>query len=254
MVHKRHQLLTFVTIGTISQWGAVSKTKKDRSRSKAKEATVTSFGDTTNQSKVSRGGRAGFDGGRGGRGRGTDRGRGARGRGASVAQTNGSHKENAVSTPTADSSAWDTPVSTEESTASDTPAPIGDNSWDSKPTAAAAAATESRGTPVAAEAPAKSSIIPDGVKKSWASMFAAPPPAPKKAPEPVVEKYVLCIVSSSLRLTSFTEPQHPQSPKNLSKSPQSLRSHPLLSNLKLLLLRPLPWTNQKLRLLPLSMI
>ena len=187
VVHKRHQLLTIVTTGTISQWGEVSKTKKDRSRSKAKEATVTSFGDTTNQSKVSRGGRAGFDGGRGGRGRGTDRGRGARGRGASVAHTNGSHKENAISTPTADSSAWDTPVATEESTAWDTPAPAADNSWDSKP-AAAAAATESWGAPAAAEAPAKSSIIPDGVKKSWASMFAAPPPAPKKAPEPVVEK------------------------------------------------------------------
>ncbi|CZR62007.1 uncharacterized protein PAC_11904 [Phialocephala subalpina] len=196
-----------ITDGTITQWGEVSKTKKDRSRSKVnKDATITSFGDATNLTRPSRGGRAGFDSGRGGRGRGADRGRGGRGRGTSVAHTNGSrNKENVdVSTPTNESSAWDAPTSgetsawdstkpaAESSTEWDTAKPA-ESSWDTaKPAQESGGST---GTVVAAAttaASATSSIIPDGVKKSWASMFAkpapAPAPAPKKAPEPVIEK------------------------------------------------------------------
>merc|ERR1712225_142728 len=176
-----------ITDGTITQWGEVSKSKKDRSKSKVKEATtVTSFGDSTNQSRVSRGGRAGFDGARGGRGRATERGgRGGRGR----APTNGVRKENTVetSTPTVESTAWETapsgesswdaPKATEDSY--DTTKPAQD-SWSSTATGAAAATATTA-------AKVTSSVIPDGVKKSWASIFA-PAPAPKKAPEPVVEK------------------------------------------------------------------
>lgn len=100
-----------ISDGTISQWGEVSKNKKDRSRSKAKDASATSPGDATNQSRVSRGGRAGFDTSRGGRGRGTERGRGGRGRGASVAHLNGTqNKENIVDlTHVVESSSWDIP-------------------------------------------------------------------------------------------------------------------------------------------------
>ncbi|PMD48750.1 hypothetical protein L207DRAFT_16290 [Hyaloscypha variabilis F] len=169
-----------ITDGTISQWGEVSKAKKDRSRSKAKDATVTSFGDATNQTRTSRGGRAGFDSGRGGRGRGTDRGRGGKARGASVAHTNG-RKENAeVSTPApegdipATGESWDAPKAA-------------DDSWDTSKVAEVGWG-ESATSTAKSTAQAASSIIPVGVKKSWASMFAAPPPAPKKAPEPVVEK------------------------------------------------------------------
>ncbi|CAG8950274.1 hypothetical protein HYFRA_00006766 [Hymenoscyphus fraxineus] len=164
-----------ITDGTISQWGEVSKNKKDRSRSKAKEGAV--FGDVANQARTARGGRGGFDSGRGGRGRGTDRGRAGKGRGASVAHTNGARKENVVeSTPTVESNAWDTaetPAWDTSSKAVETTTE--ENSWDTS-----AGAT----TTAAAPAAPASSIIPDGVKKSWASIFA-PAPVPKKAPEPV---------------------------------------------------------------------
>ncbi len=88
-------------------------------------------------------------------------------------------------TPAAESSSLDTPGDapsrdtkpTEES--SDTTKPV-EEGWG---TAATGAVTST----VAAAAKVASSIIPDGPnKKSWASMFAAP----KKAPAPVVEKYV----------------------------------------------------------------
>ena len=175
--------------GTISQWGEVSKTKKDRSRSKVKDtAMTTTLGDGSNQGRASRAGRAGFDSSRGGRGRGAERGRGGRGRGASVAHTNGSRKENVdVSTPTIDSTTWETAAG--DSSARDSAKPADDDAvkpsedgWGS--TAATAAATTA-----ATAAKVTSSIIPDGVKKSWASMFA-PAPVTKKAPEPVAEKYV----------------------------------------------------------------
>ncbi|KAH6678056.1 hypothetical protein B0J14DRAFT_687917 [Halenospora varia] len=180
-----------ITDGTISQWGEVSKTKKDRSRSKAKDSN-TPFGDSTNQSRVSRGGRAGFDSGRGGRGRGTDRGRGGKGRGASVAHTNGSRKETVETTPhvepapawgntTSDEApAWDTT----NATSTETPA-LDDAKSTEQPTEPWGAATTGAAASTAATvAKTTSSIIPDGVKKSWASIFA-PAPAPKKAPEPV---------------------------------------------------------------------
>jgi hypothetical protein len=160
--------------------------KKDRSRSKAKDATVTSFGDITNQTRTSRGGRAGFDSGRGGRGRGTDRGRGGKARGASVAHTNGRKENSEISTPTPEPTAWDAPA-----TGDSWDAPkAAEESWDtSKP--AEVGWGESASSTATATVQAASSIIPVGVKKSWASMFAPPPPAPKKAPEPVVEKYVI---------------------------------------------------------------
>lgn len=146
---------------------------------------------------MSRGGRAGLDGGRGGRGgRGTDRGRGrASGRGASsIAHTNGSRNKEEVdsSVPTTESGAWDT-----IGTTANTDAP----SWDTttaKPAEEASGgwgttAVEAASSTAAAAASVTSSIIPDGVKKSWASMFAKPAPAPApKAPEPV-EKYVYSI-------------------------------------------------------------
>jgi hypothetical protein len=49
------------------------------------------------------------------------------------------------------------------------------------------AAVEAASTTAAAAAKITSSVIPEGVKKSWASMFK-PAPAPKKEPSPV-QKY-----------------------------------------------------------------
>lgn len=163
-----------ITDGSISQWGEVSKAKKDKSKSKVKEASATMLGDTSNQGRVARGGRAGADGGRG-RGRGTERGRGGRGRGTSVAHINGSRsKENTeTSVPTTESNAWDA-TATADAPTRDTSKASGD-SW-------GAAAAGAASTTATAAAKATSSIIPDGVKKSWASMFA---PAPKKASAPV---------------------------------------------------------------------
>ena len=169
-----------ITEGTISQWGEVSKSKKDRSRSKVKDTSSAAFTEVTNQSKGGRGGRGGFEGGRG-RSRGAERGRGRRGRGtSSISHTNG-RKENETSVPTTESTAW-------ESTANDDSWAISkpiDDSW-----ADAAAKVD-------AHPPAKptSSIIPDGVKKSWASMFT-PAPVPKKAPEPK-EQYVILAPNAS---------------------------------------------------------
>lgn len=165
--------------GSITQWGEVSKVKKDRSRSKVKDTTTTQ-GETGNTGRASRGGRAGFDGR--GRGRGGSRG----GRGSSVAHINGRTKENTDSSvPTAESSPWDTAAPTDDTATWDAVKPVskpsGDESW-------SATATGAASSTATASAKVASSIIPDGVKKSWASMFAAPAPAPKKASEPV-EKY-----------------------------------------------------------------
>ncbi len=192
----------FNTTGTITQWGEVSNTKKDRSKSKVKDATSTTFGDSANTSRVSRGGRAGFDSGRGGRGRGTDRGRGGRGRGASVVHTNGTRKENEPSTAAAESTAWEDPVSGDKS-AWDTAKPAEDNlETPAKPAQESAPTNAAAPTTIAVPAKPTSSIIPDGVKKSWASIFA-PAPAPKKAPEPVAEQYVTIEVCRKYLLIIF---------------------------------------------------
>ncbi|PQE12389.1 RNApii degradation factor def1 protein [Rutstroemia sp. NJR-2017a BVV2] len=168
-----------ITDGTISQWGAVSNSKKDRSKSKAHDSgSATALGDSTNVGRGARGGRGGFEGR--GRGRGNDRGRGGRARGTSTTHTNGTRKENSeVSVPTTESNAWETakPEKIEETSHLETAK--SDEAENSGDTTAANVTS----APAAAVA-AASSIIPDGVKKSWASMFA-PAPKPKKAPEPV---------------------------------------------------------------------
>jgi hypothetical protein len=193
-------------LGTIAQWGEVSKGKKDRSRSKAKESSAPAFGDSTNVSRPSRGGRGGFEGGRGGRGRGTDRGRGGKARGASVAHTNGSRKENIDPNPVA---AWDTTETMTEDA--------------SKPTDATANTTDETSwgssipNPVAAVANAASSVIPAGVKKSWADMFKAETPAPKKASEPQ-DKYVILVPEEYIVTNTFQDHQNRQKKELLQKS------------------------------------
>ena len=168
-------------IGSITQWGEVSKAKKDRSRSKAKDNVTTTLGETAVGQRASRGGRAAHEGGRG-RGRGTDRGRGSRGRGATSVHTNGTRtKETSdLSVPTEESTAWDpTPKNSENSDSVDNAKPA--DTW-------GATAAEAASTTAAAAAKTNSSMIPDGAKKSWASMFKPTPvpvPTPKKEPSTV---------------------------------------------------------------------
>ncbi|KAK6593982.1 rnapii degradation factor def1 [Botrytis cinerea] len=196
-----------ISEGTISQWGEVSN-KKDRSKSKAHDSTSSApLNESTNTGRVSRGGRGGFDGTRG-RGRGNDRGRGGRTRGAPVAHTNGTRNETAeVSVPTTESNAWDTAATTENTT-KDTPADAesskpaeADNTW-------GATATNAASTTAAAATTAASTIIPDGVKKSWASMFA-PAPKPKKAPEPVEKPVELPKPEEPVEAPAVSEPEPP---------------------------------------------
>ncbi|KFZ06031.1 hypothetical protein V501_07789 [Pseudogymnoascus sp. VKM F-4519 (FW-2642)] len=160
-----------ITDGTITQWGEVSKAKKDRSKSKVKETAANIHTDSGNAPRAAR---SGADSGRGGRGRGSsERARGGRGRGAAAVQTNGTHTKPAapLSVPTDQSVVWN--ASTKEAPSDDTKP---EESWGGAADIAKAVV---------------STVVPDG-KRTWASMFKAEPapkPVEKKAPvEKVPEK------------------------------------------------------------------
>ncbi|CEJ56393.1 hypothetical protein PMG11_02601 [Penicillium brasilianum] len=147
-----------ITEGNVSQWGEVKKKTTDRSRPKPKEVQSTSTELTGASARGGRG-RGGFEGR--GRARG-DRGRGGRGGRAGAQTTNGARSAD-VSAPAA---------------AAPTAEPAPASVWgevETEPTVAASESTEP-----------KTSVIPEGTKKGWASLFAKPPPPPqpKKAPEP----------------------------------------------------------------------
>ena len=168
----------------MSQWGEVKKKTTDRTRPKPKEAQSTSTETTAAPIRGARG-RGGLES----RGRArADRGRGGRG-GRAGAATNGTRP---VASAVETSAPIATPATTSESTApkaeETTADPATDGDWES------------------VEHP-KSSVIPEGTKKGWASLFAKPPPPPvqKKpqapapapvpaekpaAPEPVAEPSV----------------------------------------------------------------
>ncbi|KAF2280076.1 uncharacterized protein EI97DRAFT_477685 [Westerdykella ornata] len=140
-----------ISEGTVSQFAEVKT--KDRARSKVKE--IQPSGDATNATRGGARGdrteRRGGDSIRGGRGRATDRGRGGFRGGARGGAVNGPRPAGAAGTsiPTTELSAWN--VSTPSTDAN----PSG---HDNKEQAA----------PAPASAP----------KKTWASMFATPKPAP----------------------------------------------------------------------------
>ncbi|KAK4146056.1 uncharacterized protein C8A04DRAFT_26218 [Dichotomopilus funicola] len=176
--------VTRIAEGTISQWGEVSKPKKERTRPKAK---IDAFTTTTGESipagalRNARGGR-GAEGGRG-RGRATERGGrgGARGKSTSQGTTNGTRPKDTdpLSVPTEEASEWNTKLADEA-------AAWGEPAATETTAATAAAAAPSTTTPAPAAKPAS----------TWASMLrqsTAPKPAPKpkeppvKAPEPVIE-------------------------------------------------------------------
>ncbi|KAJ5674177.1 hypothetical protein N7462_009616 [Penicillium macrosclerotiorum] len=141
-----------ISEGNASQWGEVKK-KTDR---KPKEIPSTQPEITTTSARASRG-RGGFEGR--GRARG-DRGRGGRGGRPGPQPTNGAR-------PPAPSTAE--PSSTTPATE---PVVTKVGEADSEPAIAA---------PEPAEP--KTSVIPEGTKKGWASLFAKPaPPPPQKKP------------------------------------------------------------------------
>ncbi|KAJ9621205.1 RNAPII degradation factor [Taxawa tesnikishii (nom. ined.)] len=194
--------------GHVSQFSDVKSTK-DRARSKAKDASSVPGAD---QSLRGGRGRGGYDSARGGRGtRGTDRGRGGfRGARGGHAPSNGAPKDTApVSVPTTESSAWDTPATTETTS----------SAWDTAAAPAAAEKTEETGewgsvvtaesTPAAASEGAKSSLIPEGgAKKTWASMFAKP----KAPPVPAVPKQAAVPPLVPAELKAPSPPAAPEEP------------------------------------------
>lgn len=150
--------------GNVSQWGEVKKKTSDRSRSKVKEVQSTQTETTTSSARGGRG-RGGFEGR--GRARG-DRGRGGRG-GRAGAHTNGTRAEKQVATA---ADAGEAPASGPEAGAGAKPEPPADGD------------TSANGVKETTKEPPKTSALPEGTKKGWASLFAkpTPPPAPKKAP------------------------------------------------------------------------
>ncbi|KAK0897674.1 RNAPII degradation factor [Friedmanniomyces endolithicus] len=167
-----------ITQGSVSQFAEVKK-PKDRARSKVKEESAMAGANDRSSARGGRG-RGSFEGARGGRGRATDRGRGGfRGGRGGHATTNGTPKDGAASIATTESTAWDTPATVDASTNggwdsvgadSGTEVPTAQGSWDN------VSATEA--PPATAPESTMSSLIPDGVKKSWASMFSQPKPTP----------------------------------------------------------------------------
>lgn len=172
--------------------------KKPREKSRAKAANDAFFlapGDAETKNPTARAGRGrgGAEGVRGGRGRGSDRGRGGArgGRGGSGAATNGSRSTapEVTATSTEASGGWDTQPSNTEVTGGwgDAPpeAAAATSSWDDAAPAHDSTATDAWGTDTAPDnAPAnapqsqKSSLIPAGTTKSWASAIGKPQVAP----------------------------------------------------------------------------
>lgn len=184
-----------ITEGNVSQFAEVKK-PKDRARSKAADGFSTA-GASEKPAFAARGGRGrgGIEGSRGRGGRGSDRARGGfRGGRGGHATTNGAPKEaTTASVPTTESSAWDTPATSTEAstnawnnTAADAQKDTTSNAWSNVASTEAAPAEP---TPAAAPDASKISTNAEAPpKKSWASMFAQPKPAPvaipKQAPKP----------------------------------------------------------------------
>ena len=174
-------------IGNVSRFADVKKKTREKSRPKAAEAPAPE----PETKPAGRGrGRGGSEGGRGGRGRGSERGRGGTrgGRGGASASFSGTRSN---ATPAAASSAtpsagWDS--STPSGGWDSTPAAPAPGGWDSPPGNADVGADHANagsgweGNADADGAPVpdghKSSLIPEGTTKSWASMLAQPKRAP----------------------------------------------------------------------------
>ncbi|KAJ6071884.1 hypothetical protein N7499_009898 [Penicillium canescens] len=156
-----------ISEGNVSQWGKVEKKTADRTRPKPKEAQNPPTETNAASSRATRG-RGGLET-RGGRVR-ADRGRGGRGgRAGAGAATNGTR-----------------PVASAVETSAPAPASATTSAWDTPKTEENNAEASSGGAWGSTESPeTQSSVIPEGTKKGWASLFAKPaPPPPQKKPQP----------------------------------------------------------------------
>ena len=166
--------IRLTSTGNVSRFSDVKKKTKEKSKTPAKEAPIATEKSTPTPARGGRG-RGGLEGSRGGRGRGTERGRSRGTRGAASSTTRSASATTLI--PTADSVAL---VPTVDG---------GDSSWDSGKAAAASdgqwgSVIASGATPATASEGMKSSLIPEGTKKSWASMLAESKPAALKAVPP----------------------------------------------------------------------
>ncbi|PNS19330.1 hypothetical protein CAC42_2507 [Sphaceloma murrayae] len=152
------------TDGHVSQFSEIKK-PKDRARSKAKDGAIP---DQTSSALRGGRGRGGFEGARGGRGRG-DRARGvSRGGRGGITKTSEPAAEPVTST-IPEANAWGAPAI--DSTPAET---SNDSSSGNVVTSEELPKTASEGT--------KPSSLPEGpTKKTWASMFTQPKPAPAPA-------------------------------------------------------------------------
>lgn len=161
---KDRRLLMVYLIGNVSQFSAVTKKTKEKSKKKD----IPAAADPSTASTRGRG-RGGYESSRGTRSRGTERGGRGRGtaRGASTAAPRTVSAQPPVSST--DTNGWDDAAATTTDVADGTAAwgdAPADNSWDQP----SVAHTEGDGSGVVEAL--KSSLIPQGSTKSWASMFA----------------------------------------------------------------------------------
>lgn len=175
-------------------------------------------------------GRGGYESVRGGRGRVHDRGgRGRGGRGSSVSAANGNAAPtSSISLPTADANGWgEEPKSTTTDVTNGVTEPIATDSWGQPATSTMSTVPVSEAEAPNAEAEQdlpKSSIIPQGSKKSWASMLAKPKasPAPSKA-----------IATASSPLIEQNMAKHPgptEEGPTATDTPVELDGHPIVSD------------------------
>ncbi|CAG7952965.1 unnamed protein product [Penicillium nalgiovense] len=200
-----------ISEGNVSQWGEVKKKTTDRTRPKPKEAPSASTETTTPSARGTRG-RGGIEG----RGRvRADRGRGGRG-GRAGAATNGTR---AVSTAVETSAPTAVPATTSEWAAPKAEETVGNSTaegeWES---------TEP-----------KSSVIPEGTKKGWASLFAKPPapPVQKKPqaapPVPITEKPAEPVAEPSPPAPAPAPATEPvTAPATSQKTPVAKPTHPVI--------------------------
>ncbi|KAB8339076.1 hypothetical protein FH972_022012 [Carpinus fangiana] len=169
-----------ISEGHVSRFADVVKPREKSRAPKETAATTTEKGAS---GSVRGRGRGGAESSRGGRGRGgSDRGRTASrgGRGGAVAAARTAAAT--ASVPTTESTGWGEPnpvATTGAESAWDTPAAADSAAWGQS-----AATNDAWGAPASTDKAAastedkKSSVIPQGSKKSWASMLAPPKVAP----------------------------------------------------------------------------
>ncbi|KAK2855616.1 hypothetical protein FQN49_005013 [Arthroderma sp. PD_2] len=162
-----------ITEGNVSQWGEVKKKNTDRTRQKITKDVQPVSGEQNALPPRAGRGRGGFE--QRGRGRG-DRGRAGRGGRAgshavqpTTTQSNGTPQQSTTD-------AWESTAAPAVEPSASVEAPAVETKpqpeWNSQETTKAPAEQQSQ----------KSSLIPEGSKRGWASLFTKPAPEPVKEP------------------------------------------------------------------------